>query len=62
MMEDGEITEMGSYAELLSRQNAFANFVKAFSVNERKESTTNRGKIKKIVQTLTNDLTKTLFC
>uniref|UniRef100_A0A8C1G2F2 ATP-binding cassette, sub-family C (CFTR/MRP), member 6a n=1 Tax=Cyprinus carpio carpio TaxID=630221 RepID=A0A8C1G2F2_CYPCA len=39
VMEDGEITEMGSYAELLSRKNTFADFVKAFSVCERKEST-----------------------
>uniref|UniRef100_A0A8C2FFR5 ABC-type glutathione-S-conjugate transporter n=1 Tax=Cyprinus carpio TaxID=7962 RepID=A0A8C2FFR5_CYPCA len=31
VMEDGEITEMGSYAELLSRKNTFADFVKAFS-------------------------------
>uniref|UniRef100_A0A673H1H8 ABC-type glutathione-S-conjugate transporter n=1 Tax=Sinocyclocheilus rhinocerous TaxID=307959 RepID=A0A673H1H8_9TELE len=43
VMEDGEITEMGSYAELLSRKNTFADFVKAFSVSERKESATNRG-------------------
>ncbi len=49
VMEDGEITEMGSYAELLSRKNAFADFVKAFSVSERKESATHRGKIKKRV-------------
>uniref|UniRef100_A0A8C2FDL4 ATP-binding cassette, sub-family C (CFTR/MRP), member 6a n=1 Tax=Cyprinus carpio TaxID=7962 RepID=A0A8C2FDL4_CYPCA len=44
VMEDGEITEMGSYAELLSRKNTFADFVKAFSVCERKESATHRGK------------------
>uniref|UniRef100_A0A673K010 ABC-type glutathione-S-conjugate transporter n=1 Tax=Sinocyclocheilus rhinocerous TaxID=307959 RepID=A0A673K010_9TELE len=43
VMEDGEITEMGSYAELLSRKNTFADFVKAFSVSERKESATHRG-------------------
>uniref|UniRef100_A0A8C1FSZ7 ABC-type glutathione-S-conjugate transporter n=1 Tax=Cyprinus carpio carpio TaxID=630221 RepID=A0A8C1FSZ7_CYPCA len=43
VMEDGEITEMGSYAELLSRKNTFADFVKAFSVCERKESATHRG-------------------
>uniref|UniRef100_A0A8C2FF47 ATP-binding cassette, sub-family C (CFTR/MRP), member 6a n=1 Tax=Cyprinus carpio TaxID=7962 RepID=A0A8C2FF47_CYPCA len=45
VMEDGEITEMGSYAELLSRKNTFADFVKAFSVCERKESATHRGNI-----------------
>ncbi|XP_056309877.1 multidrug resistance-associated protein 1-like [Danio aesculapii] len=43
VMADGEITEMGSYAELLSRKNAFAEFFKAFSVSERKESATHRG-------------------
>uniref|UniRef100_A0A8C2FCZ3 ATP-binding cassette, sub-family C (CFTR/MRP), member 6a n=1 Tax=Cyprinus carpio TaxID=7962 RepID=A0A8C2FCZ3_CYPCA len=45
VMEDGEITEMGSYAELLSRKNTFADFVKAFSVCERKESATHRAHI-----------------
>jgi len=54
-MADGEITEMGSYAELLSRQNAFADFVQAFSVSEHKESATHRGKIKKIECSLAND-------
>ncbi|XP_059413452.1 multidrug resistance-associated protein 1 [Carassius carassius] len=48
VMEDGEITEMGSYAELLSRKNTFADFVKAFSVSERKESTTHRGTRKSV--------------
>uniref|UniRef100_A0A671NH09 ABC-type glutathione-S-conjugate transporter n=1 Tax=Sinocyclocheilus anshuiensis TaxID=1608454 RepID=A0A671NH09_9TELE len=28
VMEDGEITEMGSYAELLSRKNTFADFIR----------------------------------
>jgi len=55
VMVDGEITEMGSYAELLSRQNAFADFVQAFSVSEHKESATHRGKIKKIECSLAND-------
>ncbi|KAI2666162.1 Multidrug resistance-associated protein 1 [Labeo rohita] len=48
VIEDGEITEMGSYAELLSRKNAFADFVKAFSVSERKESATHRGTRKSV--------------
>ncbi|KTF80935.1 hypothetical protein cypCar_00017707 [Cyprinus carpio] len=48
VMEDGEITEMGSYAELLSRKNTFADFVKAFSVCERKESATHRGTRKSV--------------
>lgn len=61
VMEDGEITEMGSYAELLSRKNAFADFVKAFSVSERKESATHRGKIKKN-ECLISYYNKTFLC
>lgn len=52
VMVDGEITEMGSYSELLSRENAFADFVKAFAVSECKESAPSRGKIKKSVHKL----------
>uniref|UniRef100_A0A673H1H0 ABC-type glutathione-S-conjugate transporter n=1 Tax=Sinocyclocheilus rhinocerous TaxID=307959 RepID=A0A673H1H0_9TELE len=52
VMEDGEITEMGSYAELLSRKNTFADFVKAFSVSERKESATNRDMGSASIQTM----------
>ncbi|KAG1968389.1 multidrug resistance-associated protein [Pimephales promelas] len=48
VMVDGEITEMGSYAELLSGQNAFADFVQAFSVSEHKESATHRGTRKSV--------------
>lgn len=58
VMEDGEITEMGSYAKLLSRKNAFADFVKAFSVSECKESATHRGKIKECLMSYYN---KTFF-
>uniref|UniRef100_A0A4W4G6S1 ATP-binding cassette, sub-family C (CFTR/MRP), member 6a n=1 Tax=Electrophorus electricus TaxID=8005 RepID=A0A4W4G6S1_ELEEL len=43
VMVDGEITETGSYAELLGRQGAFADFVKTFAGNERRESITFRG-------------------
>ncbi len=59
VMEDGEITEMGSYAKLLSRKNAFADFVEAFSVSERKESATHRGKIKECLMSYYN---KTFLC
>uniref|UniRef100_A0A8C2FDK1 Uncharacterized protein n=1 Tax=Cyprinus carpio TaxID=7962 RepID=A0A8C2FDK1_CYPCA len=52
VMEDGEITEMGSYAELLSRKNTFADFVKAFSVCERKESATHRDMGSASIQTM----------
>ncbi|TRY93238.1 hypothetical protein DNTS_014375 [Danionella cerebrum] len=48
VMADGEITEMGSYAELLSRKNAFADFVNAFSVSERKESASLKGTRKSV--------------
>uniref|UniRef100_A0A8C1V729 ABC-type glutathione-S-conjugate transporter n=1 Tax=Cyprinus carpio TaxID=7962 RepID=A0A8C1V729_CYPCA len=48
VIEDGEITEMGSYAELLSRKNTFADFAEAFSVSERKESATHRGTRKSV--------------
>ncbi|XP_003198194.2 multidrug resistance-associated protein 1 isoform X1 [Danio rerio] len=47
VMADGEIKEMGSYAELLSRKNAFAE-LKAFSVSERKESATLKGTRKSV--------------
>ncbi|KAG9331799.1 hypothetical protein JZ751_017001 [Albula glossodonta] len=34
VMVDGEITEMGSYLELLGRQGAFAEFIHTFASNE----------------------------
>uniref|UniRef100_A0A8C1V5M9 ABC-type glutathione-S-conjugate transporter n=1 Tax=Cyprinus carpio TaxID=7962 RepID=A0A8C1V5M9_CYPCA len=37
VIEDGEITEMGSYAELLSRKNTFADFAEAFSEQDQEE-------------------------
>ncbi|KAI7803545.1 putative multidrug resistance-associated protein 1-like [Triplophysa rosa] len=48
VMVDGEITEMGSYSELLSREDAFADFVKAFAVSERKENATLKGTRKSV--------------
>ncbi|XP_056608084.1 multidrug resistance-associated protein 1 [Triplophysa dalaica] len=48
VMVDGVITEMGSYSELLSRENAFADFVKAFAVSERKENAPSRGSRKSV--------------
>ncbi|XP_033908710.3 multidrug resistance-associated protein 1-like isoform X2 [Acipenser ruthenus] len=42
VLVDGEITEMGSYQELLNRQGAFAEFIHAYASTERKESTVHR--------------------
>uniref|UniRef100_A0AAQ5ZCK6 ABC-type glutathione-S-conjugate transporter n=1 Tax=Amphiprion ocellaris TaxID=80972 RepID=A0AAQ5ZCK6_AMPOC len=38
VLVDGEITESGSYQELLSRHGAFADFIHTFASTERKES------------------------
>uniref|UniRef100_A0AAR2ILI6 ABC-type glutathione-S-conjugate transporter n=1 Tax=Pygocentrus nattereri TaxID=42514 RepID=A0AAR2ILI6_PYGNA len=43
VMADGEITESGSYTELLNRRSTFSDFVKTFAGNEHKESSTHRG-------------------
>ncbi|XP_066545948.1 multidrug resistance-associated protein 1 [Amia ocellicauda] len=43
VLVDGEITEMGSYLELLGRHGAFADFIAAFANSDRKESATHRG-------------------
>ncbi|XP_007235404.3 multidrug resistance-associated protein 1 isoform X2 [Astyanax mexicanus] len=48
VMGDGEITETGSYIELLNRRNAFADFVQTFAGNERKEISTNKGTRKSV--------------
>lgn len=37
VMVDGEITEMGSYTELLDRQGAFAEFLHTYSNKEQEE-------------------------
>uniref|UniRef100_A0A8B9RM10 ABC-type glutathione-S-conjugate transporter n=1 Tax=Astyanax mexicanus TaxID=7994 RepID=A0A8B9RM10_ASTMX len=41
VLVDGEITESGSYQELLNRNGAFADFIRTFASSERKESDTN---------------------
>lgn len=43
VLVDGEITESGSYQELLSRNCAFADFIHTFASTERKESAIQRG-------------------
>ncbi|XP_068606933.1 multidrug resistance-associated protein 1-like [Brachionichthys hirsutus] len=42
VLVDGEITESGSYQELLSRHGAFADFIHTFARAERKESAIQR--------------------
>ncbi|XP_017570960.1 multidrug resistance-associated protein 1-like [Pygocentrus nattereri] len=48
VMADGEITESGSYTELLNRRSTFSDFVKTFAGNEHKESSTHRGARKSV--------------
>uniref|UniRef100_A0A8C5H1L3 ABC-type glutathione-S-conjugate transporter n=1 Tax=Gouania willdenowi TaxID=441366 RepID=A0A8C5H1L3_GOUWI len=43
VLVDGEITESGSYQELLGRHGAFAEFIHTFANTERKESSMQRG-------------------
>lgn len=43
VMVEGEITESGSYQELLNRNGAFAEFIHTFASSERKECSTQRG-------------------
>lgn len=43
VLVDGEITESGSYQELLSRHGAFADFIHTFASTEKKESAIQRG-------------------
>lgn len=50
VLVDGEITESGSYQELLSHHGAFADFIHTFASTERKESAIQRGE--KTFQTL----------
>ncbi|XP_076852199.1 multidrug resistance-associated protein 1-like isoform X2 [Brachyhypopomus gauderio] len=50
VMVDGEITETGSYSELLGRQGAFADFVKTFAGNERQDSSAYRGENVSLLQ------------
>ncbi|XP_042345538.1 multidrug resistance-associated protein 1-like [Plectropomus leopardus] len=44
VMEEGQISEMGSYTELMDRKGAFARFIHTFNVNQRRESPTPRDK------------------
>uniref|UniRef100_A0AAR2JWE9 ABC-type glutathione-S-conjugate transporter n=1 Tax=Pygocentrus nattereri TaxID=42514 RepID=A0AAR2JWE9_PYGNA len=46
VLVDGEITESGSYQELLNRNGAFADFIHTFASSERKESSVQRGQAK----------------
>ncbi|XP_031432945.1 multidrug resistance-associated protein 1-like [Clupea harengus] len=48
VMVDGEITEAGSYTELIARKGAFADFIKAFAISERRESSTSKGTRKSV--------------
>lgn len=43
VLVNGEITESGSYQELLTRRGAFAEFIHTFASTERKESSIQRG-------------------
>uniref|UniRef100_A0A8C5H211 ABC-type glutathione-S-conjugate transporter n=1 Tax=Gouania willdenowi TaxID=441366 RepID=A0A8C5H211_GOUWI len=52
VLVDGEITESGSYQELLGRHGAFAEFIHTFANTERKESSMQRG---------TNTITQVLY-
>ncbi|XP_049439277.1 multidrug resistance-associated protein 1-like [Epinephelus fuscoguttatus] len=42
VMEEGQISEMGSYMELMDRKGTFAKFIHRFSGNQRRESPTPR--------------------
>uniref|UniRef100_A0A4W6CKQ2 ABC-type glutathione-S-conjugate transporter n=1 Tax=Lates calcarifer TaxID=8187 RepID=A0A4W6CKQ2_LATCA len=44
VMEEGQISEMGSYMELMDRKGAFAKLIQTFSGNQRRESATLRDK------------------
>ncbi|KAK3552701.1 hypothetical protein QTP86_021137, partial [Hemibagrus guttatus] len=48
VMGDGQITEAGSYTELLERRSSFADILKIFSNTEHRENSTNRGQRKSV--------------
>ncbi|XP_041940994.1 multidrug resistance-associated protein 1-like [Alosa sapidissima] len=48
VMVDGEITEAGSFPELIARKGAFAEFIKAFAISDRRESSTHKGTRKSV--------------
>ncbi|XP_073333856.1 multidrug resistance-associated protein 1-like [Pagrus major] len=45
VMEEGHVSEMGSYMELMERRGAFAKLIHTFSGNQRRESSTPRDKM-----------------
>uniref|UniRef100_A0A8C8K681 ATP-binding cassette, sub-family C (CFTR/MRP), member 6a n=1 Tax=Oncorhynchus tshawytscha TaxID=74940 RepID=A0A8C8K681_ONCTS len=55
VLVDGEITESGSYQELLSRHGAFADFIHTFASNDRKESVTETAAQRGVCQFLATD-------
>lgn len=48
VMEDGRLTESGSYQQLMERQGAFSKFINTFDRNQRKEPITSREKSTKL--------------
>lgn len=49
-MEEGHVSEMGSYMELMERRGAFAKLIQTFSGNQRRGSSTPRDKSEKSVE------------
>lgn len=47
VMEQGQISEMGSYMELMDRKGAFAKSIHTFNGNQHRESSTLRDRSKK---------------
>ncbi|XP_028841265.1 multidrug resistance-associated protein 1 [Denticeps clupeoides] len=56
VMAEGKIIEMGSYSDLLGRESTFAEFIKAFSLNEHKESSIHKGTRKSVSRLSMTDL------
>uniref|UniRef100_A0A671WV92 ABC-type glutathione-S-conjugate transporter n=1 Tax=Sparus aurata TaxID=8175 RepID=A0A671WV92_SPAAU len=56
VMEEGHVSEMGSYMELMERRGAFAKLIHTFSGNQRRGSSTPRDKSEKSVECLSEDL------
>ncbi|XP_063760007.1 multidrug resistance-associated protein 1-like [Eleginops maclovinus] len=52
VMEEGHISEMGSYLELMDRKGAFAKFIHTFNGNQRRECVTPRDRSRKSVSRL----------
>ncbi|XP_041804130.1 multidrug resistance-associated protein 1-like [Chelmon rostratus] len=49
VMEEGQISEMGSYTELMDRKGAFAKFIHTFNVTQCRENSTPRAGSRKAV-------------